>query len=171
MGCRRGRHAGHVHQKWRCTRVRNLTSLDAAARSDLSRRFRYTTTLREAFLRDGIASLKVLDGRGWIAGSAANAFVANHDTERVRPFPYRRFVDDTLRRTRYPSTLTRRRTRTHWPPSSPCMSQYPHSFRNGSSLLFCFASPSAHPYGMPSVLSSYSNFYNTDAGGPNGGTS
>jgi hypothetical protein len=28
---------------------------------------------------------------------------------------------------------------------------------------------SAHPYGTPSVLSSYSNFYNADAGGPNGG--
>jgi hypothetical protein len=46
-------------------------------------RFRYTTTFRDAFLRDGIASLQNLDNRGWVAGSDANAFVCNHDTERV----------------------------------------------------------------------------------------
>lgn len=33
-----------------------------------------------------------------------------------------------------------------------------------------FVPPSAHPYGTPSVLSSYSRFYDTNAGGPNGGT-
>ena len=29
---------------------------------------------------------------------------------------------------------------------------------------------SAHPYGIPTILSSYSNFYYSDAGAPNGGT-
>lgn len=58
-------------------------SLDAATHSALSRRFRYTTTLRDAFLRDGIASLEDLDNRDWVSGSDANAFVCNHDTERV----------------------------------------------------------------------------------------
>src|SRR6266702_6435472 len=29
---------------------------------------------------------------------------------------------------------------------------------------------SAHPYGRPTVLSSYTNFYNNDAGAPNNGT-
>lgn len=29
----------------------------------------------------------------------------------------------------------------------------------------------AHPYGTPTILSSYSGFTNTDAGAPNGGTS
>ena len=37
-------------------------------------------------------------------------------------------------------------------------------------IFVCPFSRSAHPYGTPSVLSSYSNFYNTDAGAPNGGT-
>jgi len=27
----------------------------------------------------------------------------------------------------------------------------------------------AHPYGIPTILSSYSNFFNRDAGAPNGG--
>lgn len=49
-------------------------------------RFRYTTTIRDAFLGGGISSLQNLDNRGWVSGSGANIFVANHDTERVR-FP------------------------------------------------------------------------------------
>lgn len=47
-------------------------------------RFRYTTTIREAFLQQGIASLENLDNLGWVEGSDANVFVSNHDTERVR---------------------------------------------------------------------------------------
>lgn len=137
--------------------------------SYLPRRFRYTTTLRDAFLRDGIASLQDLDDRGWVAGSDANAFVCNHDTERVCPFRYLSLIDDTPPRTPSLSTLIRLRTRTRWLPSSPCMCQYPHLFR----ILFLttdfLVSPSAHPYGTPAVLSSYSNFYDINAGGPNGG--
>jgi hypothetical protein len=46
-------------------------------------RFRYTTTFKEAFLQNGIATLQNLDNQGWVAGSDANVFVSNHDTERV----------------------------------------------------------------------------------------
>jgi len=92
--------------------------------------FRYTTALKNAFLGGGISSLQNLDNQGWVAGSQANVFVANHDTE-----------------------------------------------RNGNSLNI--NSPSntyitatilslAHPYGTPSILSSYS-FGTTDDGAPGGG--
>ncbi|PPR08271.1 hypothetical protein CVT24_001111 [Panaeolus cyanescens] len=92
--------------------------------------FRYTSAVRDAFSGngDGIASLQSLDDRGWVSGTSANVFVANHDTE-----------------------------------------------RNGGSLRW--DSPSntyitatvfslAHPYGTPTVISSYS-FTDTDAGAPN----
>lgn len=46
-------------------------------------RFRYVWAIKDAFLSSGITNLQNLDGRGWIAGSDANIFVANHDTERV----------------------------------------------------------------------------------------
>lgn len=93
--------------------------------------FRYTTALMDAFLSGGISSLKTLEGRGWIAGSQANIFVADHDTE-----------------------------------------------RNGASLNY--KSPSntyitahvfslAHPYGTPTVLSSYS-FSSIHEGPPSRGT-
>lgn len=139
-------------------------------RSYLPRRFRYTTTLRDAFLRDGIASLLDLDDRGWVAGSDANAFVCNHDTERVCLFRCLSLVDDTDTPPRTPSHSThiRLRTRTRWLPSSPCMPIY--LFVQDLFLTTGFlVSPSAHPYGTPSVLSSYSNFYDNNAGGPNGG--
>ncbi|KAF8153814.1 glycoside hydrolase [Crassisporium funariophilum] len=93
--------------------------------------FRYTTALKNAFSGGGISSLQNLDSQGWVAGTSANVFVANHDTE-----------------------------------------------RNGGSLNI--NSPSntyitatifslAHPYGTPTVLSSYS-FSTTDDGAPNGGS-
>ncbi|KAJ7208225.1 glycoside hydrolase [Mycena pura] len=92
--------------------------------------FRYTTALKNAFLSGGISGLQNLDNQGWVAGSQANVFVANHDTE-----------------------------------------------RNGNSLNI--NSPSntyitatilslAHPYGTPTILSSYS-FGTTDDGAPGGG--
>ncbi|KAJ6476448.1 glycoside hydrolase [Mycena vitilis] len=92
--------------------------------------FRYTTALKNAFSGGGISSLQNLDSQGWVAGTQANVFVANHDTE-----------------------------------------------RNGNSLNI--NSPSntyitstifslAHPYGTPTVLSSYT-FGTTDDGAPNGG--
>ncbi|KAJ7610564.1 glycoside hydrolase [Mycena polygramma] len=92
--------------------------------------FRYTTALKNAFSGGGISSLQNLDNQGWVAGTQANVFVANHDTE-----------------------------------------------RNGNSLNI--NSPSntyitstifslAHPYGTPTILSSYS-FGTTDDGAPNGG--
>ncbi|KAJ7252048.1 glycoside hydrolase [Mycena rebaudengoi] len=90
--------------------------------------FRYTTAIKNAFSGGGISSLQNLDNLGWVAGSQANVFVANHDTE-----------------------------------------------RNGNSLNI--NSPSntyitatifslAHPYGTPTILSSYS-FSNNDVGAPN----
>ncbi|KAI9511955.1 glycoside hydrolase family 13 protein [Russula earlei] len=93
--------------------------------------FRYTTTLRDAFLRDGIASLQDFNNRGWVAGSLANAFVANHDTER----------------------------------NGNSLNAYSPS----NSYILATVFSLAHPYGTVSVLSSYSNFYDTNAGGPNGG--
>ncbi|KDR78015.1 hypothetical protein GALMADRAFT_244986 [Galerina marginata CBS 339.88] len=92
--------------------------------------FRYTSAIKSAFSGGGISGLQNLDSQGWVSGSKANVFVANHDTE-----------------------------------------------RNGNSLNF--KSPSntyitatifslAHPYGTPTVLSSYS-FSTTDDGAPNGG--
>ncbi|KAH9981801.1 glycoside hydrolase [Russula compacta] len=94
--------------------------------------FRYTTTLRGAFLQDGIGSLENLDNRGWVAGEGANVFVSNHDTER----------------------------------STNSLNAYSPSNTYTLATIFSLA----HPYGTPTVLSSYSNFYNTDSGGPNGGT-
>ncbi|KAJ6607181.1 glycoside hydrolase [Mycena sp. CBHHK59/15] len=92
--------------------------------------FRYTTAVKNAFSGGGISSLQNLDSQGWVAGTQANVFVANHDTE-----------------------------------------------RNGNSLNI--NSPSntyitatifslAHPYGTPTILSSYS-YSTTDDGAPNGG--
>nr|BAV60949.1 alpha-amylase [Pholiota microspora] len=92
--------------------------------------FRYTTAVQQTFSSGGISNLQNLDNQGWVSGTQANVFVANHDTE-----------------------------------------------RNGASLNF--NSPSntyilatvfslAHPYGTPTVLSSYS--YSTiDDGAPNSG--
>ncbi|KAJ6474895.1 glycoside hydrolase superfamily [Mycena sanguinolenta] len=42
----------------------------------------YTTALQTAFSGGGISSLENLDSMGWVPGSQANVFVANHDTER-----------------------------------------------------------------------------------------
>ncbi|KAF8885204.1 glycoside hydrolase family 13 protein [Infundibulicybe gibba] len=92
--------------------------------------FRYTAAIQSAFSSTGIASLQNLDNNGWVSGSSANVFVANHDTE-----------------------------------------------RNGGSLRY--DSPSntytlaqifslAHPYGKPTILSSFS-ISNGDAAGPGGG--
>ncbi|KAK0479068.1 glycoside hydrolase family 13 protein [Armillaria luteobubalina] len=44
--------------------------------------FRYTTALQNAFGGGSISGLENLDSQGWISGSQANVFVANHDTER-----------------------------------------------------------------------------------------
>ncbi|KAF6744596.1 glycoside hydrolase superfamily [Ephemerocybe angulata] len=44
--------------------------------------FRYTSTIKDAFLNGNIAALQNLDNRGWVSGTSANVFVANHDTER-----------------------------------------------------------------------------------------
>ncbi|TEB26677.1 glycoside hydrolase [Coprinellus micaceus] len=44
--------------------------------------FRYTSTLRDAFLNGDISGLQDFGNRGWIVGNGANVFVANHDTER-----------------------------------------------------------------------------------------
>ncbi|KAN0114196.1 Glycoside hydrolase superfamily [Russula decolorans] len=105
---------------------------DMYTRNGEVQEFRYTTTFKEAFLQGGIAALQNLDSQGWVAGSDANVFVSNHDTER----------------------------------SSISLNAYSPSNTYTLATVFSLA----HPYGTPSVLSSYSNFYNGDAGGPNGGT-
>ncbi|KAI9456014.1 glycoside hydrolase [Lactarius psammicola] len=93
--------------------------------------FRYTSALKDAFLTSGISSLQDLDNRGWVAGSGANAFVSNHDTERNKA------------------------------------SLNAYSSSNAYTLATVFSL--AHPYGRPTILSSYTNFYNNDAGAPNNG--
>jgi hypothetical protein len=47
--------------------------------------FRFTTAIASAFngSGNGVAGLQNLDSQGWISGSSANIFVANHDTERT----------------------------------------------------------------------------------------
>ncbi|KAF8885197.1 glycoside hydrolase superfamily [Infundibulicybe gibba] len=98
--------------------------------------FRYTTAIQSAFSSTGIAALQNLDNRaklrlgGWISGSSANVFVANHDTERS---------GGSLR---YDS------------PS------------NAYVLAHIFSL--AHPYGKPTILSSFS-ITDFDAGGPGEG--
>ena len=92
-----------------------------AAHSAFHRRFRYTTVLKNPFLKGGIASLQNVDNRGWIAGSGANVFVSNHDTERVRSFHWLCSIDDTSHKVVTLSTPTHLRTRTRWPLSSLCM--------------------------------------------------
>lgn len=135
----------------------------------MRRRFRYSSTLKYAFLQGGISDLQDIDNRGWVPGSGANVFVSNHDTERVRPFPRPlSFAQTPPCRTQTLSTLTRLRTPTSWRLFSPC--NYPHPFRNSFSWWICPLLYSAHPYGKPTILSSYSNFYDTDAGAPDGGT-
>ncbi|KAF8883882.1 glycoside hydrolase family 13 protein [Gymnopilus junonius] len=92
--------------------------------------FRYTSALMNAFSSGNISGLQSLDNLGWVSGTQANVFVANHDTE-----------------------------------------------RNGNSLNI--NSPSntyitatifslAHPYGTPTILSSFS-FSAYDDGSPNNG--
>ncbi|KAF6746692.1 glycoside hydrolase superfamily [Ephemerocybe angulata] len=44
--------------------------------------FRYTSAIKDAFLNGNIAALQNLDNQGWVSGTSANVFVANHDTER-----------------------------------------------------------------------------------------
>jgi hypothetical protein len=54
--------------------------------------------------------------------------------------------------------------------STPCM--YWPTSRSVQELLLMnsLLVYSAHPYGTPTVLSSYDTFYNYDEGAPNGGT-
>ncbi|CAK5270005.1 unnamed protein product [Mycena citricolor] len=93
--------------------------------------FRYTSALMSAFLGGGISSLQNLDNRGWVSGSQANIFVANHDTER----------------------------------SNPATSLNINSPSNTYITATIFSL--AHPYGSPTILSSYS-FTAYDDGAPNG---
>ncbi len=109
--------------------------LDLRAHLSLFRRFRYTFTLKDAFLTSGISSLQVLDNRGWVAGSGANAFVSNHDTERVRPIDLSRrlcTIVDTSRRTANRSMHTHLQILTPWPLSSPCIDHHSYRFENWS---------------------------------------
>ncbi|KAA1471760.1 glycoside hydrolase [Dentipellis sp. KUC8613] len=93
--------------------------------------FRYTWALQDGFLSTGISALQNLDNQGWISGTDANVFVADHDTERDN------------------SSLNA---------NSPA---------NAYMLAHIFSL--AHPYGRPTVLSSYTGYWNTDQGSPNSG--
>ncbi|KAH9058953.1 glycoside hydrolase [Lactarius deliciosus] len=107
--------------------------------------FRYTSALRDAFLGldGGISSLEDLDSRGWVAGSSANAFVSNHDTERNK------------------GSLN------VYSPSNAYTLASVFSLYGPSSLSAQKLLLTAHPYGRVSVLTSYGNFFNTDTGAPN----
>ncbi len=133
----------------------------------VERRFRYTTALWNAFSGGGISSLQSFDNlgtvkrlgnnfhlakpiTGWVNGSGANVFVANHDTERVRNAVKQAVLSSKA--------------------DSPAQNGY--SLNNNSpnntyvsALIFSLA----HPYGKPTILSSYHGFNNSDAGAPNGG--
>ncbi|KAK6966504.1 glycoside hydrolase superfamily [Favolaschia claudopus] len=94
--------------------------------------FQYTTLVKNAFLglNTSISALNDLEKLGWVSGSQANVFVANHDTERN---------GDSLN---YKSPY--------------------NTYLNA--MIFSLA----HPYGTPTILSSYS-FDSTDDGGPDNG--
>ncbi|KAK0448451.1 glycoside hydrolase superfamily [Desarmillaria tabescens] len=92
--------------------------------------FRYTTALKNAFTGGSISGLQNLDNQGWVSGSQANVFVANHDTERNGN------------------------------------SLNVNSANNAYVIATIFSL--AHPYGTPSILSSY-KFSSTDDGAPNNG--
>ncbi|KAI0713835.1 glycoside hydrolase family 13 protein [Earliella scabrosa] len=95
--------------------------------------FRYMNALRDAFTGTShLSDLKELDKRGWVPGSQANVFVANHDSERK------------------PDALT---------PASP-----------SNAYLLATIFSLAHPYGTPTILSSYSfSSSDSDGGPPNSG--
>jgi hypothetical protein len=86
---------------------------------------------------------------GWVPGTKANVFVANHDTERVRLLPS-------------PSQGTNYST-----PKQNGNSLTTKSPSNAYKLATIFSL--AFPYGTPTILSSYS-FSNASDGGPTGGT-
>ncbi|KAK0448445.1 glycoside hydrolase family 13 protein [Desarmillaria tabescens] len=92
--------------------------------------FRYTTALQNAFGGGSISGLEDLDSQGWISGSQANVFVANHDTERNGN------------------------------------SLNVNSANNAYVIATIFSL--AHPYGTPTILSSY-QYSTTDDGAPNNG--
>ncbi|KIM89391.1 carbohydrate-binding module family 20 protein [Piloderma croceum F 1598] len=98
--------------------------------------FRYTNSLKDAFLGGGISSLENLDNQGWVPGTKANVFVTNHDTERVQILLNGNSLNSNS-------------------PSNTYI----------TAMIFSLA----HPYGTPTILSSYYGFTDTDAGAPNGG--
>ncbi|KAI9510357.1 glycoside hydrolase family 13 protein [Russula earlei] len=96
----------------------NAVTPDMYTKNGDVQEFRFTYTVKYAFLRDGIASLQDFDNRGWVAGWGANNFVANHDTER----------------------------------SGDSLNVYSPSNIYTLATVFSLA----HPYGTPTILSSYS---------------
>ncbi|KAG7440051.1 glycoside hydrolase [Guyanagaster necrorhizus] len=92
--------------------------------------FRYTSALQSSFGGGSISGLENLDDQGWISGSQANVFVADHDTERNGN------------------------------------SLNVNSSNNAYVIATIFSL--AHPYGTPTILSSY-EFSSYDDGAPNGG--
>jgi hypothetical protein len=116
--------------------------------------FRYTSTLRDAFLNGDISGLQDFGNRGssqacslgnnpltcspgWIVGNGANVFVANHDTERVSTSPSSVNIPASHNslRTAPPSISTPRGTPISWPISSSLLTltEPPPSFLHSHS--------------------------------------
>jgi len=85
---------------------------------------------------------------GWVPGNQANVFVTNHDTERVRCFGSMTWRMFKRRRNQSGASLNI---------NSP-----------SNTYILATIFSLAHPYGTPTVLSSYS-YSNADDGAPNGG--
>lgn len=169
LRCGATSYTSFIYWEWRRPRVGSFGIHLISGLISLFRRFRYTFTLRGAFLTGGISSLQDLDNQGWVAGSGANVFVSNHDTERVRPaITSPSFIALTPRRTWPLSMHTHPQIRTPWLLSSPCIGHHICSRIALDDIPLVFYS--AHPYGTPTVLSSYDTFYDYDSGAPNGGT-
>lgn len=97
-----------------------------------------------------LGSLHDLDGKGWVSGDKANVFVTNHDTERV----------SGSRCQGLSSMLT-----------VFILVQNGNALTSKSSnnvYLLATIFSLAHPYGTPTVLSSYS-FSDPDSGAPKKG--
>ncbi|KAF8996429.1 glycoside hydrolase [Cyathus striatus] len=108
--------------------------------------FRYTSALKDAFLGSSISELQNLENRGWVSESQANVFVANHDTERVS----RHLFDPVILQT-------------------DCLYSSLNSNSPNNAYILAHVFSLAHPYGTPTVLSSFQGFTNNDQGSPNYG--
>jgi hypothetical protein len=107
---------------------------------------------------------------GWVIGTNANVFVTNHDTERVGIEFYDRLNAVYLM---HCNIIQNGGALNANSPSNTYTLAHVFSLYAFLFCFYCFSlmtcDTSAHPYGRPSVLSSYSGFTNTDLGAPNNG--